>query len=156
MKLNGEVESWRVCIFEFSKEEALYKVIYQSEPLSTEIFRVYNFGLLFGYASLQEGSEKIHFINEEKINLREIDGAPFWPERVFVSYCESFQIFAYEGYFIIYKVEESGNLSYFRSVQETVRIKLYRYMRVLFGKSFSSSPPDNPSFSCRWQQATLF
>ena len=37
-----------------------------------------------------------------------------------MSFCENYQIFVYDGYFIIYRTEETGQLSYFRSVQETV------------------------------------
>ena len=69
-KLNGEVHSWRVCVFEKTRDESKYKMIFKSEPLNTKIFRVYNFGVLFGYSHDQNGSETILFINEESSNSK--------------------------------------------------------------------------------------
>jgi hypothetical protein len=64
-----------------------------------------SFGFLFGYSSDQTGTEVVSFLNDEKQSNKEIEGVPFWPERVYSSYCESYQIFAYDGYFVIYRVE---------------------------------------------------
>ena len=86
-KLSGEVHNWRVCVFEKIRYESKYKMIFKSEPLNTKIFRVYNFGFLFGYSNDLNGSETVAFINEEESSSKEIDGTPYWPERVFVSFC---------------------------------------------------------------------
>ena len=55
-----------------------------------------------------------------------------------MSFCETYQIYVYEGYFIIYRSEESGQLVYYRSLQETVRLNLFRYTKDYFGRNYSS------------------
>lgn len=75
----------------------------KTEALKTKLFRVFNFGYFFGYSSDQNGTEIISFVNDEKSSNKEIEGVPIWPERVFVSFCENFQIYVYDGYFIIYR-----------------------------------------------------
>jgi hypothetical protein len=124
-------------------------MVFTSEPLNSKVLRVYNFGFMFGYSNDLSGSETVTFINEENSSGREIDGTPYWPERVFVSFCESYQIFAYDGYFIIYKVEEGGSLTYFRSVQETVNVRVCRSTKGCSGRNIFSFLRGSLSTSCK-------
>lgn len=140
---------WTACIYEKNKRSGNYELVVRSEPLKTRLFRIYNFGLLFGYSNDQNGSEVVSFLNDEKSSNKEIEGVPVWPERVFVSFCETYHIYVYDSYFVVYRTEESGQLSYYRSVQETVSLRISRSWRGCFGRSCSSSPPRAASTSCR-------
>jgi hypothetical protein len=39
-------------------------LLHKSSPLKTKLYRIYNFGFLFGYASEQATLETIHFLND--------------------------------------------------------------------------------------------
>jgi hypothetical protein len=138
-----------VCIYEKGKRANKYELIIKTEALKTKLFRLFNFGYFFGYSTDQNGTEIITFVNDEKSSNKEIEGVPIWPERVFVSFCETYQIYVYDGYFIIYRVDENGQLSYFRSIQETVKMLSCRFTKECFGKSSFSFPQGVQSFSCR-------
>lgn len=150
MKLSGEIVNWHVCVYQKSKKTNRYDIIFKSQPLTkTVYYRVLNFGYFFGYSLNQNDTQIIKFINDQKNSNKEIEGVPIWPQRVFVSYCENFQIYVYDGYFIIYKVDQIGQLSYYRSVQETVINSRFRFIKECSGKNFSFSQPNLPSSSCK-------
>lgn len=103
-KLSAEVVVWRTCVYEKGKGGG-YHLIFQSEPTKSKLLRVYNFGLLFGCSCDQGGSEVVSFLNDERTTSREVEGAPLWPERVLVSYCETYQVWVYDGYFVLYRTD---------------------------------------------------
>ena len=60
---------------------------------------------MFAYSMAQKGSLEVLNVICEKNAIREIEGVINTPEQVYVSYCESYFILAYDRFFIIHKVQ---------------------------------------------------
>lgn len=68
--------------------------------------------------------------------VKEIEGVGFFPLKVFLSYCETYQIFVYESYFVIFKLQENGYMAYHSTVHEKVIFTLFKVIEGLFWEKF--------------------